>query len=454
MGRLFGTDGVRGIANADLTPELTYLLGRAGAYYLARTSGRRPQLVVGRDTRASGELLEAAVVAGICSAGADCLRVGVMTTPGVAFLVKATASDAGVVVSASHNPMEYNGIKFFGGDGHKLSDAAEDEIEAMVRGGCPGAPSPTGTGVGRVLEGRGSHGRYLEHLLSTVRTDLSGMRVVVDCAHGAASDIAPQVLEAAGAQVLAINREPDGTNINLRCGSTHPEALREAVREWRADAGLAHDGDADRVVAVDEQGRLLDGDHIMLLCALWLQRRGLLRHNAVVTTVMSNLGLDLALSEAGIKVYRAGVGDRQVLAEMLKRDLVFGGEQSGHIIFLQHSTTGDGILTALQFLMAVKESGEPLSKQADRMPRLPQVMVNVPVTRKDGLASSERITLAIRAAEEKLGSVGRVLVRPSGTEPVVRVMAEGQDGDRVRAVVEELAAVVKEELAGKGAAGG
>ncbi|MCL6450004.1 MAG: phosphoglucosamine mutase [Acetobacteraceae bacterium] len=446
MPRLFGTDGVRGVANADLSPELAFRLGRAGAFCLSR-GARRPRVVVGRDTRASGELLEAAVVAGLCSVGADAARVGVITTPGVAYLVRRTKSDAGVVISASHNPAEYNGIKFFSAQGYKLPDDLEDQVERLALDGAEDLPSPTGAGVGRVLERAADVEEYLRFLVGSAACRLDGLRVVVDCANGAASTIAPRVLEELGARVTPINCRPDGHNINLECGSTCPAALQRAVRELGADVGLAHDGDADRLIAVDEKGQVVDGDGIMVVCGLHLHSRGQLGGGTVVTTIMSNLGLDRALAGAGLKVLRTQVGDRYVLEAMLARGLTFGGEQSGHIILLDRATTGDGILTALVLLEAMQESGQPLSKLAARMERLPQQLVNVPVVRGARLDGNARVDAARRGAEAR-GLL--VNVRTSGTESaVVRVLVQGQDAAEVAEAAEELAAVIREELGGE-----
>ncbi|MGI5839159.1 MAG: phosphoglucosamine mutase [bacterium] len=444
MGNLFGTDGVRGIANTELTPELAFRLGRASVPVLAGGE-KRPRILIGRDTRISGDMLEAAIAAGFCAAGADVLLAGIMPTPAVAYLTRELSAQAGVVLSASHNPAEYNGIKFFFGDGYKLPDAVEDEIERGLDNEPAGRPA--GGAVGRVLRLENAADKYIDYAVSTADVDLSGLKVVVDCANGAAARIAPAVLKRLGASVRAVNAAPDGLNINAGCGSTHPEAMQAAVRESGADVGIAHDGDADRVLAADSRGELVDGDQIMTICALDRLRRGELPGNTLVATVMSNLGLDLALQPAGAKVLRTKVGDRYVLEEMLARGLRMGGEQSGHIIFLDLNTTGDGIITALQLLKVVRESGEPLHVLAGQMKRLPQVLLNVPVSRREALPGNPRITAAVRQAEERLGEFGRLLVRASGTEPLVRVMVEGEDEKALQEIASQIAGIIQQELA-------
>lgn len=446
MGRLFGTDGVRGIANTELTPELAYRLARVSIPVLA-AEAKRPKVVIGRDTRLSGDMLEAAMVAGFCAAGADVLLVGVMPTPAVAYLTRELAAETGVVLSASHNPAEYNGIKFFFRDGYKLPDAVEDEIEKRLEHDGSGLGCPTGGAIGRVYRVEDAADKYVAYAAATAGTDLTGLNVVVDCAHGAASQVAPAVLRRLGATVQVLNAAPDGLNINTDCGSTHPEAMQQAVRASGADLGIAHDGDADRVLAADCRGESVDGDQIMAICALELLRAGSLPGNTLVATVMSNLGLDLAIKQAGGQVVRTKVGDRYVLEAMLERGLKLGGEQSGHIIFLDHNTTGDGIITALQLLRAVRESGEPLHVLAAQMPKLPQVLVNVAAKRKDAIQDSARIADAVRQAEARLGEYGRLLVRPSGTEPLVRVMAEGEDPALLHEIAEHLGDLIRQELA-------
>lgn len=441
MGVMFGTDGVRGVANKELTPELALKLGRAGAYVLTRGTGNT-RLVIGRDTRISGDMLEAALIAGICSAGVDVLNVGVLPTPAIAHLTGTLNASGGVVISASHNPVADNGIKFFGPSGYKLSDRIEEEIESLVN--APEAiPAPVGAGVGRCHVIADAADRYVQFLLGAVTTDLQGLKVVVDCANGAAYRVAPRVLRELGAEVIPINNTPDGVNINDACGSTHPGGLQEMVLACRADLGLAHDGDADRVLAVDARGNLVDGDRIMVICALDLKAKGKLARDTVVVTVMSNMGLHLALREAGVNVVETKVGDRYVLEECLRNGYTFGGEQSGHILFLDHNTTGDGLLTALQLLSVVKESGKPLAELAGRMERLPQILKNVRVEDKQTVMSSPALAEAIKQSEKRLAGQGRILVRPSGTEPLVRVMAEGRDMDELEIIVDELAQVVK-----------
>lgn len=445
MSRLFGTDGVRGVANRDLTPELAFQLGRAGAYVL--TDGKRKaRVVVGRDTRISGEMLQAALTAGMLSVGADVYLVGVLPTPAIAYLTRALEADAGVVISASHNPVEDNGIKFFSARGFKLPDEVEDQIEALLPE-QERLPRPTGGEVGRVHLVEDAPERYLNYLAELFPGGFDGMRIVLDCAAGAASFVSPEIFRRLGAEVIPIFNTPNGVNINVNCGSTHPRALQEAVVREGAQLGLAHDGDADRLLAVDEEGRLVDGDQIMCICALQMADAGRLRQQTLVTTVMSNLGLDLALAEKGIKVVRTRVGDRYVLEEMQRLGANLGGEQSGHIIFLDYNTTGDGVITALELVSILKKTGRPLSELAAVMPRLPQVQYNVPVTRKAEFATNARVQEAIRSAEASFTGVGRVVVRPSGTEPKIRVMVEGEREAEIEAIAKELAAVIAEELA-------
>ncbi|KJR96158.1 MAG: phosphoglucosamine mutase [Peptococcaceae bacterium BRH_c4a] len=440
MGVMFGTDGVRGIANRDLTVDLAMKIGRAGAHVLALgQSGAR--IVVGRDTRISGDMLEAALTAGICSAGVDVLKAGILPTPAVAYLTRELGAVAGVVISASHNPVEDNGIKYFGPSGYKLPDSTEEQIESLVKD--PSAiPSPAGPGVGRCLDLSDASNRYMNFLKKSVAVDLSGITVVVDCANGAAFQVAPMVLEDLGARVIPIFNHPDGLNINRVCGSTHLGALQEKVVKSGADLGLGFDGDADRVLAVDSGGKIVDGDQIMVICARHLKERGQLHKNTVVATVMSNMGMHLALRESGINVMETKVGDRYVLEECLRCGAAFGGEQSGHILFLEHNTTGDGLLTALNLLAVIKSQGKPLSDLAAQMERLPQILENVKVGDKNVVMTSPALCEAIRSAEETLEGQGRVLVRPSGTEPLVRVMAEGRDMRALRGLVDKLVTVV------------
>jgi len=467
MGRLFGTDGVRGVAGEDLTSQLAMDLATAAAGMLqemraaaAGSNGGRLVAVVGRDPRASGEFLEAAVVAGLAGAGVDVLRLGVIPTPGVAYLTAALGADLGVMLSASHNPAPDNGIKLFARGGFKLPDAAEDEIEArMALPGRTGGP-PAG-GFGRVRDAAGERERYLAHLLASQpgtgglgaahvasavargTATLAGLRVVVDCAHGAASALAPELLRRAGAEVIAIGAEPDGENINADCGSTHLEALSAAVTKNGADAGIAHDGDADRCLAVDADGEIIDGDQILAILALELKARGALAGDTVVATVMSNLGFRKAMAKAGITVVETAVGDRYVLEAMRAGHYVIGGEQSGHIIMLDHATTGDGMLTALHLLAAAARQRIALADLARVMTRYPQVLVNVAGVNKERAARSPELAAAVAAAQAELGTAGRVLVRPSGTEPAVRVMVEATEHEHAQRLADGLAAAIR-----------
>jgi phosphoglucosamine mutase len=448
MGRLFGTDGVRGLANRDVTAELALDLSVAAAHVLGSLGafeGHRPRAVVGRDPRASGEFLSAAVAAGLASAGVDVLNVGVLPTPAVAHLTGALDVDLGVVLSASHNAMPDNGIKFLAKGGHKLDDELEDAIEQRLRETWE---RPVGAAVGRIRSDTGRAGeQYVEHLVSTLGNDLTGLRVAVDCANGAASEVGPAALREAGADVVVINASPDGRNINEACGSTHPEQLQAAVVASGADLGVAFDGDADRCLAVDHTGTLVDGDQIMGVLALDLRERGLLAHDTLVVTVMSNLGLRLAMQAAGVRTVETGVGDRYVLEAMRAGGFNLGGEQSGHVILADHATTGDGTLTALQLAARVAATGQKLSELAAVVRRLPQTLVNVPGVDKARAATDQPLADAVTAAEASLGSTGRVLLRPSGTEALVRVMVEAAtqaDADRVAG---DLADVVRARLA-------
>ncbi|WP_410639583.1 phosphoglucosamine mutase [Amycolatopsis sp. lyj-346] len=440
MARLFGTDGVRGLANAELTPELAMALAASAARVLAaHDRSHRPVAVVGRDPRASGEMLEAAVVAGLTSAGADVRRVGVLPTPAVAYLVGALEADLGVMISASHNPMPDNGIKLFAAGGHKLPDGIEDEIEAGL---SADAVRPTGAGVGRVTDVDDALDRYAAHLLDATPHPLAGLKVVVDCANGAAFAAAPEVYRRAGAEVVELYADPDGININQHCGSNHPEKLREAVVAHGADLGIAHDGDADRCVAVDSAGELVDGDQIMAVLALALAETGELTKDTLVATVMSNLGLHLAMKAHGITVVTAAVGDRYVLEELRSGGFALGGEQSGHVVLPAHATTGDGLLTALRLMSRMAETGKSLADLAAVMNRLPQVLVNVPVADKAAVAGSSEVRTAVGEVEAELGEEGRVLLRPSGTEQLVRVMVEATAQSTAQAAADRLAGVV------------
>ncbi|CCO07861.1 phosphoglucosamine mutase [Desulforamulus hydrothermalis] len=441
MAKLFGTDGVRGVANTQLTAELAYRLGRAGAHVLTR-QGQPKKVIIGRDTRISGDMLEAALAAGVCSVGVDVYQVGVLPTPAIAYLTRALGAGAGVVISASHNPVEDNGIKFFGPSGYKLPDELETQIEKLATDAEDKLPKPTGGELGRMYRVEDALDRYVEYVKTTVNTDLKGLKVVVDCANGAAYRVAPRVLAELGAEVIAINHLPDGVNINDNCGSTHPEGLMAEVVKQGAHLGLAHDGDADRVLAVDSAGNLVDGDQIMVICAKHLKAKGKLRKNTVVVTVMSNLGLHKALEKSGISVVETKVGDRYVLEKLLETGTRFGGEQSGHIIFLEHNTTGDGIITALQLLAVVKETGKSLAQLAEQMEKYPQILQNVRVQDKTAVMNSPIITEAIRRFERDLAGQGRILVRPSGTEPLVRIMVEGKDMAELQTIVDKMAEIV------------
>jgi phosphoglucosamine mutase len=441
MARLFGTDGVRGVANQDLTAELALALGSAAARRLVTAGGHaRRVAVVGRDPRASGEMLEAAVIAGLTSEGVDALRVGVLPTPAVAYLTGAYDADFGVMISASHNPMPDNGIKIFGPGGHKLDDATEDRIEELVTQG-PGN-RPTGPGIGRVVDAEDALDRYLRHVSKAVATRLDQITVVVDCANGAASAAAPQAYRAAGANVITINAQPDGLNINDRCGSTHMETLRSAVVSFSADLGLAHDGDADRCLAVDAHGHVIDGDAILVILALAMQESGELASNTLVTTVMSNLGLHLAMRAAGVEVRTTSVGDRYVLEELRAGAYALGGEQSGHIVMPALGTTGDGIVTGLRLMSRMAQTRSSLAALAAPMRTLPQVLINVEVADKATVADAPSVRTAVAEVEAELGDTGRILLRPSGTEQVVRVMVEAADEDTAR----QLAVRVAEQV--------
>ena len=445
MARLFGTDGVRGVANAELTPELAFRLGWAAAYYFGREH-EKPEFLIGRDTRISGQMLEAALCAGICSAGGEAVVLGVIPTPGVAWLTRTSGAAAGVVISASHNPFADNGIKFFSGAGYKLPDAVEDELDRLVNGRMDELSRPTGKAVGSIAYRHDRINEYMDFLCGTLQNNLKGMRLVIDCANGASSEAAPKVLTRLGADLKVIHADPDGININDHCGSTHMEALQKAVVAEGADLGLAFDGDADRCLAVDETGAIVDGDQIMVILAHELLRRDALRKSSLVTTVMSNIGLHQAMRRVGGQVVVTAVGDRYVLEAMQQQNLSLGGEQSGHIIFGEHSTTGDGLMTGLQLLAAVKRNVGGLKKLGGLMVRFPQVLVNVRVRSKSGWEQNENIAAAVRQAETALGEDGRVLVRASGTEPLIRVMAEGPDQAKLEELAERVAVAIQAEL--------
>lgn len=446
MQRYFGTDGVRGVANKELTPELAFQLGRYGAYVLANQNSN-PKIVVGRDTRLSGEMLEAALIAGILSTGVDVIRLGVIPTPGVAFLTRHLEADAGVMISASHNAFYDNGIKFFGSNGFKLSDETENEIESYLhKGEDETIPRPIADRVGRIMEDEEAVSLYLDHLKTTIDTDLCGMHIVMDCANGAAYQVAPHLLRELGADVTAMNMNPDGININHQCGSTHPERLQEEVLKKQAHLGLAFDGDADRLIAVDEKGELIDGDYILSICGEYLKERQLLAKNTIVTTVMSNIGFFKRTEALEIQTEKTKVGDRYVIQKMLEGGYTLGGEQSGHIIFLDYNTTGDGLLTAIQLLRVVKEKAQSLSDLSHKMKKYPQVLVNVPVKDKTNWDQNEVIQAAMNKIEQALGENGRLLVRPSGTEPLIRIMAEGPQEQVIKEYVAELVEIFRKEL--------
>ena len=447
MGRIFGTDGVRGLANGTLTAELALDLSVAAAHVLGEAgvfAGHRPRAVVGRDPRMSGEFLEAAVVAGLASAGVDVLQVGVLPTPGVAYLAQSLDVDLGVMISASHNAMPDNGIKFLKRGGVKLDDEVEETIEQRLQEPWE---RPTGAAIGRVKRYYQGMHQYVAHLVGALPTGLEGLKVVVDCAHGAAYASAPAALRTAGAEVIAINAAPDGRNINDGCGSTHLEPLRAAVVDHGAHVGFALDGDADRCLAVDAEGNVVDGDQILAVLALTLRDRGRLANDTVVATVMSNLGFVNAMERAGVAVLQTKVGDRYVLEAMEQGGHVLGGEQSGHVILRDHATTGDGTLTALMLMSRMVETGQSLANLAAVMTRLPQVLVNVPDVDKTRAGSDEELLAAVAREEQELGGEGRVLLRPSGTEPLVRVMVEAASGEQAQDVADRLAAVVKQRLA-------
>ncbi|OHW62120.1 phosphoglucosamine mutase [Andreesenia angusta] len=443
MGKYFGTDGVRGIANTELSPELSYKIGRAGAHVL--TNGKKHvKIIVGKDTRISGDMLEAALESGICSVGADVISVGVIPTPAVAHLVREYGADAGVVISASHNPVEYNGIKFLDSQGFKLPDSVEEEIERLIDSELEGIPSPTGSDVGRFLKQETACEDYIDFLMNAAETKLDGMKVALDCSEGAAFKCAPELFKRLGADVYTIHNNPDGTNINKDCGSTHLEAIKQFTVENKCDIGLAFDGDADRCLAVDENGEEVNGDFIMTVLAKHFKDKGELEKDTLVVTVMSNMGLFIACDREGIKLEKTKVGDRYVLENMKANGYKIGGEQSGHIILLDHNTTGDGLLTALYLTTVLKESGKALSDLKSVMTELPQVLVNakVPNEKKNIFNEDECIVEKIREVESSLDGRGRVLIRASGTEPLVRVMLEGENIEEIEQMANEIADMI------------
>ncbi|WP_054943556.1 phosphoglucosamine mutase [Paenibacillus ihuae] len=445
MGKYFGTDGVRGVANQELTAEMAYSIGRCGGYVLAGNV-EKPKVVIGMDTRISGPLLESALVAGLLSIGAHVIRIGVVSTPAVAYITRLLKADAGVMISASHNPVEDNGIKFFGGDGFKLTDETELRIEELMDAEKDELPRPVGAGLGMLTVDNDAKYLYLEYLKTTISNRFEGIKVVLDCAHGAAHELAPRLFKELGAEVISIGAEPDGLNINDGYGSTHPEKLREEVLRHGADLGLAFDGDADRLIAIDETGDEIDGDFILCICGDAMNRAGKLKDATIVSTVMSNIGFYKATEKLSLNTAKTAVGDRYVMEEMRRGGYNLGGEQSGHVIFLDYNTTGDGILTAIQLVDTMKASGKKLSVLKSMMTKYPQVLVNVRVQDKTNYPNNPAIEAAIQEVEGKLGDNGRVLVRPSGTEPLIRVMAEGPDKSELDLYVGRIVDVVQREL--------
>lgn len=446
MGKLFGTDGIRGIANKELTPELAFKVGRAGAYILSK--GEKGRIVLGKDTRKSGDMLEAALTAGICSIGLDVITLGVVPTPAVAYLARKYDALAGIVISASHNPVEYNGIKFFNGNGYKLNDAVEDEIERLILNNEEIPLRPIKEDVGHTIIEEDGYNYYIDHLKSTIKGDLKGIKVAVDCGNGALYKIAPKLLEELNAEIIVINDKPNGGNINVECGSTNPSMIQSLVLETKADIGLSFDGDGDRLIAVDESGNIVDGDHILAICGTYLHDNGKLNNNVVVGTVMTNMGLDVYLESKNIDIVKTAVGDRYVLEEMLANGYVLGGEQSGHIIFLEHNTTGDGLLTGLQLIQVMKETGRKLSELNSIMTNFPQVLINAKVKNelKNLYLEDEKIKSEIEKIEKMFHGEGRVVIRPSGTEPLVRVMIEGKDRKKIEDIAKGLARLIEERL--------
>ena len=448
MGKLFGTDGIRGIANKELTAELAFKTGQSGAYVLTKSMNRRPRILIGKDTRQSGDMLEAALTAGLCSVGAKVIPLGVIPTPAVAYLTRLYKADAGVVISASHNPCEYNGIKFFNAEGYKLMDEIEDEIEDYILGNKTIEDLPTHGKVGYVSANHNAVEDYVNFAISTIDCSLEGLKVAIDCANGASYQTAFKALNKLGANVEAIHNTPDGVNINSSCGSTHMESLQAYVTSIGADVGIAFDGDADRMLAVDENGNIIDGDQVMAMCANHMKEIGTLKGNTVVATVMSNLGLTLFGKEKDITVEQTKVGDRYVLERMLEGGFVLGGEQSGHIIFLEHNTTGDGLVSALQFLAMLKKTGLKASEAAKVIDVLPQVLINAKIKNENKTKYMEipEIANACKALEDEFNGKGRVLIRPSGTEPLVRVMIEGENKEYITEKAQELASLIEEKL--------
>lgn len=446
MTKYFGTDGVRGVANKELTPELAFQLGRVGGYVLTKDATTKPQVLVGRDTRISGPMLESALIAGLLSVGVEVMTLGVISTPGVSYLTRAMNAQAGVMISASHNPVQDNGIKFFAGDGFKLTDAQEEEIECLLNAERDELPRPIGGNVGTITEYFEGGQKYIQYLKQTVDSDFMDIHVAIDCAHGATSSLATHVFADLEADLSTMGASPDGLNINEGVGSTHPEALAKFVIEKEAALGLAFDGDGDRLIAVDENGKIVDGDQIMFIIAKYLNEKGKLAKSTVVSTVMSNIGFYKALEQHGIESVQTAVGDRYVVEAMREQTLNFGGEQSGHIVFLDYNTTGDGLLTAVQLVNIMKETGLPLSELASEMTVYPQRLINIRVADKHHVTDNAAVASMISTVEEELGKNGRVLVRPSGTEPLVRVMVEAPSEDECNRQVERIAEVVRAEM--------
>jgi len=444
MRKYFGTDGVRGVANVELTPELAFQLGRAGGYVITKGS-KNPTFVVGRDTRLSGEMLESALVAGLLSVGIQVVQVGVLPTPGVAYLTRELQTNGGVMISASHNPFEDNGIKFFDGFGFKLKDEVELEIERLVEDGAE-INRLSGAELGTFQTVVGTKEKYVKFLAKTATHDFKGLKVVVDCANGASSSVAEKLFTSLGAEVVVIHANPNGININVECGSTHPENLQEVVVKEKADIGVALDGDADRLIAVDHEGNIVDGDEVLYVLANSLKEKNMLRHNVVVSTVMSNFGFKKQLEEDGIETVQTQVGDRYVLEEMMEKGYVLGGEQSGHVVLLEHNTTGDGLLSAVQLIDEMKRTGKSLRELIQNFKKYPQLLVNVRVANKRGWEENAVIQEEIKRAEQELNGNGRVLVRASGTENLIRVMVEGESEDMVTQLTESIARVVESEM--------
>ncbi|CAM2363000.1 phosphoglucosamine mutase [Listeria seeligeri] len=447
MGKYFGTDGVRGVANSELTPELAFRLGRMGGYVLTRHVGEHPRVLVARDTRISGEMLESALIAGLVSVGIEVMRLGVISTPGVAYLTKAQGASASVMISASHNPVDDNGIKFFGSDGFKLSDDQEEEIEQLLDTEEDTLPRPSGEGLGTVSDYFEGKQKYIQYLKQTIENDFNGYHIALDCANGATSGLATHLFADLDADISSMGASPNGLNINDGVGSTHPEALAAFVLEKKADVGLAFDGDGDRVIAIDEIGQIVDGDKIMFICAKYLREQGLLNSNTIVSTVMSNLGFYKGLKELNIEDVQTAVGDRYVVEAMREGNFNLGGEQSGHIIFLDHNTTGDGLLSGIQLINVMKATGKKLSELASEMKTFPQKLENIRVSDKNHVADNPKVSKVISEVEAEMAGNGRVLVRPSGTEPLVRVMVEAASKEETDEYCERISAVVRAEMA-------